>query len=309
MLAHLRLPGLATGEDLPGSLSPVAPRLAREGLGFHGIIMTDCLEMAAVANTVGVAQGALLALRAGVDIALISHTLSAQREAISRARAGLAHGELDADTVRQAVERTRAFKYRFLSWDNLPRTVWRLSVSATSHQRLRDRAYRRAVTLVRDTGGHIPIILPESARVLVVACPPERVSQAGDRGYQHDALAAAVRQWRANTVGALIGRGPGEMSVSNTLAQATEADLIIVTLLHAGRDAPQRHLVQRLIAIQRPLIAIAASDPYDAAAFPDLDSVLVTYEYTPAALGAAIGAIFGDFTPGGKLPIQLSSKA
>jgi beta-N-acetylhexosaminidase len=93
------------------------------------------------------------------------------------------------------------------------------------------------------------------------------------------------------------------------VAMARDADLVILTLLNAGRDRRQAGLIRRLRVTGRPLIAIAASDPYDIAAFPDLPTCLAIYEYTPAALAAAADAIFGRFAPSGRLPIELTALA
>ncbi|MGH2502979.1 MAG: glycoside hydrolase family 3 protein, partial [Ktedonobacterales bacterium] len=145
MLAHLRLPGIAPDEDIPSSLSPSAVRLAREALGFTGVIMTDCLEMGAVTRTVGAARGATLALQAGADLVLISHTIEAQRGSIEGARAALATGALDPEAVSRAAERVLRLKRRRLGWDRLPGLVASDSVSTEEHRLLRDRAYRDAV--------------------------------------------------------------------------------------------------------------------------------------------------------------------
>ncbi|MGH2517697.1 MAG: glycoside hydrolase family 3 protein, partial [Ktedonobacterales bacterium] len=148
MLAHLRLPGIAPDEDVPASLSPTVIHLLRDTLGFEGVIVTDCLEMDAVSKTVGEPRGALLGLRAGADIILISHRIEPQRAAIELARAAVASGELAEDTVRRAASRVLRLKARMLSWETLPAPVAADSVSTVGHRQLRDGAYARTTTLV-----------------------------------------------------------------------------------------------------------------------------------------------------------------
>jgi beta-N-acetylhexosaminidase len=305
MLAHLMLPQLAPGEGLPASLSPTVTRLARQALGFTGVIMTDCLEMGAIAKTVGVTRGATHALQAGVDIVLISHTIAAQRTAIAAARDALASGALPESTARQALERVRSFKERFLSWERMPAPVESASVSLPAHQRLGERAYQRAVTLVRDEARLLPVRMPEEAQIVVIAYPPARISQASDRAYPHTALVERIQERHPNSQSALVGRSAGAMNVAQALEMARDADALIAVTLNASRDLRQAALIRRLIATGKPIIAIAASDPYDVAAFPQLPTWLATYEYTPAALAAAADAIFGAFTPRGHLPISL----
>jgi beta-N-acetylhexosaminidase len=282
-------------------------RLARATLGFDGVLMTDCLEMGAVARTVGVARGATLALQAGADLILISHTLERQREAIAQARATLASGALTAEALRQGAERVLRLKRRYLAWERLPALVAGASVSAAAHQRLATDAYRRAVTLVRDEAHLLPLRLAPEARVVVLAQATASFTQASDTPYLHPALVERVAAHHANTRGALIGAEASPAEVDAALEQARAADLIILATLNASRDPRQAALIERLVATGRPIVAIAACDPYDAAAFPRLPTYLATYDYTPPALAAAVDALFGVFTPTGRLPIELSA--
>lgn len=307
MLAHLRLPALAPDETVPASLSPTATRLAREALGFDGVLMTDCLEMGAVAKTVGVARGATLALQAGADLILISHTLEEQRNAIAQASVALTTGELPADTVRHAAERVMRLKARYLAWDRLPAPVASASVSSAAHQRLSAQAYQRAVTLVRDTARLLPLRLAPDARVFTLAQATASVTQASDTPYLHQALIERAQVYHANTRGVLIDAEADPAGVATALEQARGADLVILATLNASRDARQAALIERLTAMGRPIVAIAASDPYDVAAFPQLPTYLATYDYTPPALAAAVDALFGAFTPSGRLPIDVNA--
>ncbi len=310
MLAHLRLPNLTHAEaddDAPASVSPTVVRLLRETLGFSGVILTDCLEMDAIAATLGVDQGALLALRAGVDLVLISHHSAPQRAAIERARAAVASGELAEETIRQAAQRILALKARTLAWDALPAPVTVDSVSVEPHQRLRDLAYVRSTTLVRDDASLLPAHLPADAQILVVAQPPEGVTKAVDTVYRHDDLVDAIRARHANTRGVVLGADASAEDRDDLLRAAQVADLLIVATINAHLDPRQADLVRSLIATGRPIIGIAACNPYDVAAFPAAPTWLATYEYTQPALAAAAAAIFGAFTPTGRLPVSLAS--
>lgn len=307
MLAHMRLLRLAPDDGLPASLSPAVTHFLRESLGFTGAVMTDCLEMDAITKTTGAAQGAVLALRAGVDIALISHTIEAQRAAIERARAAVASGELTVDTVRRAAERVRRLKSERLSWDRLPAPVETDTASAAPHQRLRDEAYRRAVTCARDTARQLPVRLAPEAQIIVVAQPTATITRASDTSYSraHDALVESVRLRHARTCGIRLDDRAGAKAIAEALELAQAADLIILATLNASLDERQAALIQSLIATGRPIIGLAVCNPYDVAAFPQIQTYLATYEYTLAALSAAVGVLFGEFEPQGHLPISI----
>jgi uridine kinase len=79
MTAHVTVPAIEPCPGLPATLSrAVLTGLLREEMGFDGLIVTDCLEMAAIADRFGVAEAAVAAIRAGADMALISHTAARQ---------------------------------------------------------------------------------------------------------------------------------------------------------------------------------------------------------------------------------------
>ncbi len=65
MTGHLLVPAL--DPDRLVTVSPAATRLLREDLGFTGAIVTDALEMRALAGTVGMTEGFVQALVAGAD--------------------------------------------------------------------------------------------------------------------------------------------------------------------------------------------------------------------------------------------------
>ncbi len=108
MTAHIRVPAL---DDVPATISgPVLDGLLRGELGFRGAIVTDALEMRAVSETVGVAEGAVRSLAAGGDALLLGHDLGPDDlERIHAALIGaVRHGRLDAGRIGDAAARTAA---------------------------------------------------------------------------------------------------------------------------------------------------------------------------------------------------------
>jgi beta-N-acetylhexosaminidase len=64
MTAHLVVASL---DEAPATLSPRVLALLREELGFDGLVVSDALDMRAIAGTVGIEEGAVQALVSGVD--------------------------------------------------------------------------------------------------------------------------------------------------------------------------------------------------------------------------------------------------
>lgn len=74
MLSHVRYPEV---DELPASLSPVWINLLREELGYAGLVVTDCLSMAAIAKAYDPLTRAGLAFEAGCDVLIWCNERSA----------------------------------------------------------------------------------------------------------------------------------------------------------------------------------------------------------------------------------------
>jgi beta-N-acetylhexosaminidase len=114
MSAHILVPAL--DPDLPATLSPAALtgllRAPREagGLGYDGLIVTDGIEMQAIAATYGIERGTVMALAAGADAICVGggladeQTVYALRDAIVTA---VDSGDLPRERLADAAARVR----------------------------------------------------------------------------------------------------------------------------------------------------------------------------------------------------------
>jgi beta-N-acetylhexosaminidase len=301
MLAHVLLPQIEPDTTLPASISPSVMRdLLRGRLGFSGVAMTDCLEMNAIAGTVGVVRGAVLALRAGVDLVLISHAFERQRAAIAAARAALDSGEIDPETVRQALVRMAQLRER-LAW-NAPAID---SDTLAAHRDLRDRAYALSTTLACNPDRIVPLHLMPEQPLLVVAQHSTAINQAVDIPYDHAAVAAAIRRRHANLDSYELRAGADESERQEVVHAAHRAGAIVAILINARFDPAQTALMRDLLAVAKPVIGIAAGEPYDLALFPTLAAGIATYEYTEPALEAAVRILFGECAAKGHMPAEI----
>lgn len=305
MIAHVYFPALMQGEMLPSTVSPaIIDGLLRQHLGFAGVIITDCLEMSAVAETIGVAQGSVMALQAGADLILISHTYEQQRASAEAIKAAVENNVLSPQHLQQAAERVMHLKERFLSWDD----VDNLSEEATwlhsaQHEQLSNQAYALSTTLVRNTTNILPLQLTPEQRIVVIYPQRDAFTMVEDRSYPHDFLVACLRQ-RHPQVQAL----PLILNQENhdeIYQAASEADVVIAVTVNANLDQQQSEVMRKLLQNGRPIIGIAAYNPYDLLAFPELATYLVTYEYTEPAIAAAVRVIFGDQPAQGHLPVTI----
>ena len=110
MTAHILFPAVDPS-GLPATMSPaILTGLLRESMGFRGLVITDCLEMKAVADRWGTPHAAVLAARAGADMLLVCHTPERQRATFEALLRAARHGELSISRIDEAVGRVLAAK-------------------------------------------------------------------------------------------------------------------------------------------------------------------------------------------------------
>lgn len=147
MTAHVVFAAL--DPSLPATLSrPVVTGLLRERLGYQGIVVSDDLDMKAIADHFGIGDAAVRAVDAGCDALLLCRDQDHQRQArAALVRAGTGDARLRA-RIAQAAGRIRAAKQRHA--EGLARQGGRPPASVIgcpAHQALAatlTRAWRRA---------------------------------------------------------------------------------------------------------------------------------------------------------------------
>jgi beta-N-acetylhexosaminidase len=102
-------------DTLPATLSPaLIDGLLRKEMKFDGVVVSDDLEMKAVADRWSFDRSAALAARAGCDILPVCRTADAQVAAIEGVIRAAESGELAAKAMDDADRRIRRLKERFL---------------------------------------------------------------------------------------------------------------------------------------------------------------------------------------------------
>lgn len=101
--------------DYPCTLSPaVLTTLLRERLGFDGVIVSDDMQMRAIAEHYGLEEAILRAVEAGVDILVFGNNLDYDPEIAPKAveilMRGVQGGRLSAERITASWERIRAVK-------------------------------------------------------------------------------------------------------------------------------------------------------------------------------------------------------
>jgi beta-N-acetylhexosaminidase len=146
MTAHILMPAL--DEHRPATLSKrIVTGLLRESLRYEGVILSDDLEMKAIARDYQVPAAAVLAVEAGCDGVLIcSGDVETQAAALEAVIHAIEEDRLGLARVEDALKRQRRAKERFLGTAAAPRPAsWktlRQTIGQDAHRAIADEMAR-----------------------------------------------------------------------------------------------------------------------------------------------------------------------
>lgn len=139
MTAHIVYPAL--DPELPATLSPpIINGLLRDTLGFPGVVVSDDLEMGAIARRATIENAAVAALKAGIDLLLICHNLEPAVAARDVCGDALRNKMLSPERLEQTEQRLRALKHRHRS----RQITAKQAVGTPEHRRLAEEIFRQA---------------------------------------------------------------------------------------------------------------------------------------------------------------------
>jgi beta-N-acetylhexosaminidase len=298
MTAHIAFPALEGNTEVPATLSrKVLTDLLRNELGFDGLIVTDCMEMKAIKDTFGTAEGAILAVQAGADIILVSHTRSVQLEVYNALLAAVKEKRISEDDLDQKVLRILKAKFdaRIMSqnW-----TESKLTAPSPENLRVAGDMAQSAVVVLKGAE-----LLPLPSRAVVVDFETSARSIAEDVIKGHVYLGDLAPE---GSVGVRIPLGGQDIREVLALLKDQKYDALVVGTLDADRNPYQAELVAQLKTLGKPMVAVGLRAPYEFSMLKDLvDSYIVTFSHRKPSLEAAWNVLLGKSKAPGILPVSL----
>ncbi|MGP4081043.1 beta-N-acetylhexosaminidase [Pseudalkalibacillus sp. R45] len=302
MSSHVYFPSIEPEENRPATMSKaVMTGLLREELGFDGVITTDCMEMKAIADGIGTAQGAVEAIKAGVDLIMISHLPTLQHEAIERVFQAVLSGEIEERTIDKACERVMKLKQNSLKWNDTLNEF----IAKDTHKVIAEDVMKKGITLQENKKGLLPLPKEKDYRILVIYPENSYLTQVEDERFAEHALGELVKELNPAAKVVSVSQFPDQSEIDFMKVLANSADTILVGTLSATRSEGQQRLMQDMMNLHKPVIHIAMRSPYDLGLFPETDVSVATYEFTTPALRLAVRALFGLEKVTGTLPVTV----
>lgn len=304
MTAHLNIPSLDTTPNLPSSLSrKVVTDLLKNKMGYRGLVITDGLNMDAVAKYYKPGYAEYAAFMAGNDILLMPQNVPLAMELL---QTGVDSGWIDSLEIAARARKVLLHKYwagldKFspIKTENLEQDLF-----APSAQKLVKQIAESAVCLARNETALIPISRNTSLRIASVAIGKSRNYYFQEElRHQHKVDNYQIAP-EAN-FGAY-------MELLRTLEKY---DVVIVSIHNRnvwGKKALYigQSIIQLVYGIQdrgQKLVMVPFCNAYIMKNFPNVKHVLFGYEDGGEYQQQAAKVIFGEAAAIGKLPVNIPS--
>ncbi|WP_419868897.1 glycoside hydrolase family 3 protein [Chryseobacterium sp. CT-SW4] len=291
MVAHLYVPTLETGTGIPASVSKnIITGLLKEKLGYKGLIITDALNMGAVANKYKPGVLDAMAFEAGNDIMLFSQGVAEGKKLIQNA---INTGKIPQSRVEESVKKILLTKYFLGLHSYSPRDPQNINTDLNNdtHTALVQNLYSNALTLLKDEQQLLPL--------------------KGNSIY-YVPLEEAPYQTFANQLGSKVFLK--KASEINTIP----ANSTVIVGLHKDNSTAykpykisenSKRIIANLNKNQNIILNVFGS-PY---ALKDIDvseisTVLISYENNDDSMVATANALMGKTKIWGRLPVLVNDK-
>ena len=348
MTAHIQYPrieqetytSIDSGEEvyLPATMSrTILTDILRGDLGFEGVIVSDALDMDAVAKNFSTEDMIRLAIEAGVDMLILPTVkdtgIFALTETMLDTAVALAeNGKIDEGRINESVRRILAMKMKYGLTEVTNFTVTEAQeaaalegIGSAAHREAEWEIAEKALTVVKNENSAFPLQLKEGEKTLILFAD-SCASRAGTGELARQMLEDRQALPRGAEITVMKNTADNE---AECLAAAAEADhVILVHRVYASAcldpstgdgfsSGTFDRIIDALHGAGKTVIVVSCQLPYDAARFPDADAILLTYWASAmrgmpaegaawsANLPAGLLACFGQATAGGKLPVDI----
>ena len=293
MIAHLYVPQLEKGKNIPASISyDIVTNLLKNKFRYEGLVITDALNMNAVAKKYPAGELDLRAFKAGNDVLLFSQDVPTGKKLIKEA---IQKGEISEKRLEESVKKILKTKY-LLGLQNLrPLSSEGINnvLNNDSHAKISEKLYANALTLLKDEKQLFPLREKE-----VYYLPLEEAS--------HEAfLQELSKEIKVKKI-----------SLKEILSIPEKA--VVIIGLHKDNSTAykpykisweSKRLINQVKSRNKVILNVFGS-PY---ALQDVDisgisSVLVSYENNPLSMKATAEAYLGKQKINGRLPVVVNEQ-
>ena len=306
MTAHVHFPAIEKEIGVPATLSKkVLTGLLREELNFNGVIITDCMEMNAIADSFGTVEGAIRAFVAGSDLILISHSHQKQKRAIKAMKEAVKSNRISEKRINESLKRILKLKQKRLGLKKVEfQKADYKKINLEYNQEIAEEISEASVTLVKGEN-IVPIKDIKNKKISVIDFSTKRGSLVEDNKNYNNIFIDYLKK-KTNDL-KHFHYNPKEKIPKNDERELKNSDYIIVCISDGDKNKEQIEIAENL-ARENIVIVAAFRNPYDYKYIKKSEAFLTIYDYSPSNQKTAADIIIGDKKAKGRLPITVRNE-
>ncbi|AJW64586.1 putative lipoprotein YbbD precursor [Elizabethkingia miricola] len=294
MVAHLYVPALESKTGVPASVSySIITDLLKKKFGYKGLIITDALNMGAVASRYKAGELDKKAFAAGNDIMLFSQGVSEGKKLIQQA---IDNGEIPQSRIEESVKKILLTKY-YLGLPNFKKISTNninSDLNNESHAQLSEKLYANALTLLKNDQKLLPLQKNET----VYYVPLEEAS--------YNTFASEL----GNNINLIVKKASEISSIPSGAKVIVGFHKDNSTAYKPYKISAASKAVLNKLSGNTKIILDVFGSPY---ALMDVDiqnipAVLVSYENNEYSQKAAAKALTGQTKINGRLPVLINNQ-
>ncbi|KAI5849546.1 glycoside hydrolase superfamily [Morchella snyderi] len=285
----------------------------RRQLGYDGLTLCDTTDMPSFTKRSNIGEAAVMAIRVGCDMLQILAKPETQKQAIEAIYEATRNGNIIRSEIYRSSGRVMRLKQHYLNWRTALATPDsnRLPSLMQEHQSLARKIYENSTTVVRDEKNLIPLSarIRSSENVLLLTPVVRPLHQRAPEDPPIDPFECFGKALARKHP--KIRHAPYTVHgiTSTHVALIKRASAVIFVTVNANRPHTSYQLetagaVHRL-CLNKPLVTLAACDPYDLLIDRTFGTYICTYEYSQTALETAAEVIIGGRHAPGVLPVSI----
>lgn len=292
-------------ENLPATLSyKVLTELLRKKLGFNGLIMTDCMEMKAIATYFGTEKAAEMSVSAGADMVCVCHTLEKQINSYKNILKSVYDGKISIERINESFERIISFKEKFniKSFVNSNYEEAEKIITDSKHKKFAKNISENSITLLKNEN---MLPLKHNEKILFVSSSPVALTGADDT-IKKKQIGEYVKTIFPEFTYENINIKPSKDEIERYKAEVKNYEKIVLCTYNANLYEEQVSLAKEIFNNNKNLIIIAMRNPYDANELSFAKAIALTYEYTPLSIHSVGELLNGKIQGKGVCPVTLN---
>lgn len=347
MTAHIEYPqietnqykSISTGENicLPATLSKkIITDILRGDMGFDGVVVTDAMNMDAIAQHFDPQDAAVLAINAGVDILLMPVSVTCKADLskfdtyIANIVDAVKSGKISENRITESAERIMSLKLKrsilyddIISVEKQVENAKKIVGSYDNHEK-EFKITEKSITLVKNDGNllplknskseNIPVFYPFSGEEMSMEFALQRLDKKFKNGFNSNVKTYCYRYKTCADF-------KNEIENASVVVVCSE----IYSQSYLDNSAWQPTFIDDVIAmahsLNKKVVLLSLQLPYDIARYPSADAIMLCYGAKDMAtiptqydgevptfginIPALICVMFNESSPKGTLPVDV----